>query len=109
MIFFGIGPVSISVLEVDPEIFHRLAGQLFADSSVYGFEGGVIRDAEGPSERLRIRRVPLHCAGSDCAELRNGVGGEQLRAAINGMYRLPSLTLPGMRFRELEICLAKPG
>ena len=107
MILFAVGPVSVAVLEIDPEILDRLAIELFADSLVDHGERGVARDAKRAAERFSVRRILAHGAKSDCAELRDGIRREQLRTSVDSVHGLSTGPLTRMCARESQICFPK--
>jgi hypothetical protein len=53
--------------------------------------------------------VLVHGAEGDCAELGNGVGGEQLCAAVNCVHRLSAGAFTRMFLSKPEVRLAKRG
>jgi len=107
IVFFGVGPVAVPVLEVDSKILDRLAGEFVANAPVYRRESRMVRDAKRGAERGRFRRVLIHRAESDGAEPGNRVRLEELRAAVNGVHRLAAGTLTGVGFGERQIRFAE--
>src|SRR5262249_17722726 len=86
-VLFVLGPVAEAVLEIDPEVFHRLARQLVDHARVDAVGDGLV-EADGGGQRLRIRRVLLQRAQRAGAELARGVGLEQVGAAVDDVHRL---------------------
>ena len=94
-IFLRVGPHAITVLIVDPEVLDGFSLELVAHARVDGpgetyVSLVALRQPNHLGQRLRLRRVFLHCPARDLAELRYGVGGEELGPAVHGMNGLPS-------------------
>ena len=80
-------------------------GQLVAHASVHCFHEAqviVVRHPDGVRERSGIGCIFLQRAPRNLAELRDGIRGEQLGAAIDGMDRLPIAGLAGIAAGEIR-------
>ena len=85
-VLLGVGPVAVAVLEVDAEVLDRLAPQLVDDPRAHGLGKARPRPARRPSaaaKRARVGRVLVERRQREGAELRGGVGLEQMRAAVD--------------------------
>jgi len=56
-----------------------------------------------------VRRILANCLFSKCPELLARVGLEQVRAAVNGMNRLPLSRFSGKFTREIAVRVGQPG
>ena len=83
-VFLRVGPVAVAVLEVDPEVLDRLALELGLHPRVDP-EGQIPRQAQGVAQDVRIGRVLAQRPLGQLAELASGFGGEELRAAVEGV------------------------
>src|SRR5512143_231336 len=109
MILFSIGAISVAVLKIDPEILNRLAIQLVADALADGRKSRMIGDSDCAAERSSVRRILIQSAEGNCAELGDGVGGEELGAAVNGVHRLSAGAFTRMFLSKPEVRLSKRG
>ena len=87
-IFLCVGSVAVAVLEIDAEVFDRLASKLLYDTCPNRTRKLRRLEAQGPCKRRGVWRILVeHTARSD-AELSCRVRAEQMRAAVNGVDRL---------------------
>jgi hypothetical protein len=107
MVLLGIRAIAISVLEIHAIVLDRLATKLVGEPRVEPLERRVTGDAERVTERLCIWRELVECPQRDGAELWRGVGGEELRAAVDSVNGLSSFVLAGMRAGEAEVRFAQ--
>ncbi len=108
MVFLGVGANAIAVFVVDPVILDRLALQLVADALVHCLgETDVAVVAHGQTDRLgqraRVGRVLVHRTQGDLAELWDGIGGEELGAAIHRVDWLPSTRFSRVAAGEVSV------
>ena len=100
-ILFGIGPRAVAVLEIDAEVLDRLARQLLHDARVD-------RRRERPQaqrhiQSARVRGVLGERAASHLAQLRRGVGAEQVAAAVDHVHGLPARRVAGVERHERQV------
>jgi hypothetical protein len=108
-IFFGVGTISIPILEVDTEIFYRLALQLAANPLVDCVERRMILYVDRVGERRRVRCLEIHRSQRESAELGDRVRGEKLGAAVDSVHRLASSAFTRMRSCERKVRFTKRG
>src|SRR5262249_22848235 len=93
-VLFEVGPVAEPVLEIDPEVFDRLARQLVDDAQVDAIgERGVETDRAG--ERRRVGRGILQRFQRVGAELLRRVRLGEMRAAVEDVRRLRPRRMAG--------------
>ena len=86
-VLLGVGAVAVPVLEINAEVLHRLAAQLFSNPVVH--RGRQLRrETDGGSEGLRVRCILVEGAQREVAELARRVGAEQVGATV---YRVHGL------------------
>jgi hypothetical protein len=108
IILLGVWADAIAVFVVDPEILDRFALQLVADALVHCLgEPEVAVVAQGHTDRLGQRvgvgRVLVHRTQGELTELWDGIGGEELGAAIHGMNWLPSTRFSRVAAGEVSV------
>ncbi len=83
-----VGPDAVAVLEVDPEVLHRLALQLGDDPlAEVGRLGRAERQSEGVRERRTVRRVGVQRGAGQHPQASRRAGLEQMRAAVQHLDR----------------------
>src|SRR5258708_23657432 len=97
-IFFVVGSIPVTVLEVDTKVFDRLALQLLDHPRVDDF--GPRSQIDGPPEGRCVWREFIKRAERQRAEAPGGVGLEELSAPINGVHRLAPTRVAGIARRE---------
>ena len=95
-VLLGVGPVAVAVLEVDAEVLDRLARR----ASRRRARRMVARErrsrqAERRAKSAGVGRVLVQRRSASAPEPRRRVGLEQVRAAVDGMDRLPPSESPG--------------
>ena len=108
-VLLGVGAVAVAVLEVDSVVLDRLALQLLDDARVHGAREGLRSlQSDRARERSGIGRVLIERAHRRGPELCRDVGGEQVRAAVDGMDRLAVGAVSGVGFGEPSVRSAQP-
>ncbi len=98
-VLFLIRTIAVTIFEVDAEILDRLPLQLFDDARVDDRRDRT-RQPDRIRKRVRIRRMIPKRALRKSAELDGGVRFEQMRAAVDRVYRLAMSGLSRKSFRE---------
>jgi hypothetical protein len=88
-VFLVVRAIPITVLEVDTEIFDRLAAELVDDQGVHPLPQGR-RDTKGAGKFRRAGCELRERATSGRAEAWHGVGTEQVSASIHRVHGLSS-------------------
>ena len=94
-VLFGVGTRAEPILEVDAEILDRLAFELLLHALVddrdqpFAVRPRGKREADGLREVGRVSSVSRHRATRAFAEARHRLRAKQLRAAVDGVHRLP--------------------
>ncbi len=105
-VFFRIGPIAVTVFEIEAKIFDWFALQFFHDAIEDFLRQFVIRVTEGVGQTRGVGRVFLDRAQGDRAEALRGVGLKKMRAAINGMHGLAAIRFAGITPNECLIRFA---
>jgi hypothetical protein len=100
-VFIRVGPRAVAVLEVDAEVLDRLARQLVDDARVHGL--GEHPQPQRLIQRRGIGRVLGERAPRHLAQLRRGVGAEQVAASVDHVHRLALRRVAGMERHEREV------
>ena len=99
---------SVAVLEIDAEVFHRLALQLLLDPAVDD-----LGDAGIDSDRFRegggVRRVLRERLEGEVSELSGRVALEQVRAAVDRVHGLAGPGLARVVAREIFLLCFQAG
>ena len=107
-VLLRVGTDAVAVLEIDAEVFHRLALQLLLDPAVDD-----LGDAGIDSDRLRegggVRRVLRERLEGEVSELSGRVALEQVRAAVDRVHGLAGPGLAGGVAREIFLLCFQAG
>ena len=102
-----VGPVAVAVLEVHPQVLHRLAGQLGPHPAVH-----VLVDAAqtgDPGRARRIRHGRVQHVESRRSPPRRGVEVRLVRRHIDGVQRLPAAGIARVAGDEQPVRLGEPA
>ena len=102
-VFFGVRPVAVAVLEVDPEVLDRLARSLSTTRARIVSPASRGAQAERAARTIGVGRMLVERRQRERAELRRRVAPEQMRAAVDGVHRLPVAALAGIVARDRAI------
>ena len=106
-VLFGVRTIAVAVLEIDAEVFDRLAPQLLDDRArtcrANAAVDAVARSSSAGASVARVGRVLVERRQRQRAELRRRVRAEQMRAAVDGVHRLPVAGLAGIRARDARV------
>ena len=94
-VLFGVRTIAVSVLEIDPEILDRLARQLFDQPRVEAVRRPRVRSPTQPPASRR-RRVLVERPQGHRAQLLRRIGGEEMRAAVDGVHGLARGRIAGI-------------
>ena len=97
-VLLGVGTVAVAVLEIDAEVFHRLAAELLSDAVVHR-HGQLRGEPDRGGEGFGVRGVLVEAAQRQVAELAGRVGAEQVGAAVDGVHGLPGGGVAGVALR----------
>ena len=108
-VFLRVGAIAVAIFEIEPEIFHRFAPQFFDDPIVN------LVAAKFRRRPFRARAASVAASGAYSSSERSatspslcgGVGFEKMRAAVNGVHRLPAIRFARISAHERRVCLAQ--
>jgi len=107
-VFFYVRSISVTIFEIEPEIFHRFATKFFNDAIVNDFcESFVAGPSDCASQARRVGRVFFQRAERDRAQLLRGISFEKMRAAVNRVDRLPPIRFAGVPAHERLVRFAE--
>ena len=106
-ILFLVGPVAEAILEIDAEVLDRLARELVDDAQVDAIGQAGDPGPSAPASAAGVGRVLLQRAQRQRAELLRGVGLEQVRAAVDGVHRLPRGRIAGKLLGDAHVRLVE--
>src|SRR4051794_13024934 len=110
-VLFVISAVAVAVFEIDAEVFHRLAAQLLHDACIDDIAEARI-ETDGIAQRGGVGSEVVEGAEGERAEFLRRVALEEMRAAVDGVHRLPRARLTGEaghEFFERRIELRRGG
>jgi hypothetical protein len=108
LVLVGVGLVAVAVLEVDPQVLHRLGGELRHDLLVHRLRQRGWQ-SQHLGERQRAGRVLLQRGERGGAPLDRQVGGQRVGRDVAGVHGLAAARVTRVPGRALGVHFGQPS